>query len=194
MGAGRCEATRNPKEKGTSKGKRSDPRPSLSVSADGKGVAAHAGTRLLAEMADFVGLTSALSDAPAPTVRRKRRHDPGRVLLDTALTLADGGDYPSDLAVLRDQPALFGAVASTPTAGRVVDSVDASGSEPYERQGPRLVSGPGRPGCSRCARPGRSSSIRCRLGRCLHREERRWTELQGRLWFSPADLFSRCHQ
>ncbi len=105
--------------------KRSNPRPSLSVTANGKGVAAHAGTRLLAEMADFVGLTSALSDALAPTVRRSRRHDPGLVLLDVALTLADGGDCLSDLAVLRDQPALFGAVASTPTASRVVDSVDA---------------------------------------------------------------------
>jgi hypothetical protein len=80
---------------------------------------------LLAEMAEFVGLTSALSDALAPTVRRSRRHDPGRVLLDVALTLADGGDCLSDLSVLRDQPALFGSVASTPTASRVVDSVDA---------------------------------------------------------------------
>jgi hypothetical protein len=105
--------------------KRSNPRPSLSVTADGKGVAAHAGTRLLAEMADFVGVTSALSEALAPTVRRRRRHDPGRVLLDVALTLADGGDCLSDLSVLRHQPGLFGAVASTPTASRVVDSVDA---------------------------------------------------------------------
>jgi hypothetical protein len=105
--------------------KRTNARPSLSVTADGKGVAAHAGTRLLAEMADFVGATSALSDALAPTVRRSRRHDPGRVLLDLALTLADGGDCLSDLSVLRDQPGLFGAVASTPTASRVVDSVDA---------------------------------------------------------------------
>ena len=61
----------------------------------------------------------------APTVRRARRHDPGRVLLDLALTLADGGDCLSDLSVLRDQPGLFGSVASTPTAYRVVDSVDA---------------------------------------------------------------------
>ena len=105
--------------------KRSNPRPSLSVTADGKGVASHAGTRLLAEMADSVGLTSALSEALAPTVRRSRRHDPGRVLLDVALTLADGGDCLSDLSVLRDQPGLFGTVASTPTASRVVDSVDA---------------------------------------------------------------------
>jgi Transposase DDE domain group 1 len=116
---------KHPREKGTSKVKRTNARPSLSVTADGKGVAAHAGTRLLAEMADFVGLTSALSDALAPTMRRSRRHDPGRVLLDVALTLADGGDCLSDLSVLRDQPALFGAVASTPTASRVVDSVDA---------------------------------------------------------------------
>jgi hypothetical protein len=95
------------------------------VTADGKGVAAHAGTRLLAEMADFVVGVGALSDALAPAVRRSRRHDPGRVLLDVALTLADGGDCLSDLSVLRDQPGLFGDVASTPTASRVVNSVDA---------------------------------------------------------------------
>jgi len=105
--------------------KRTNARPQLSVTADGKGIAAHAGTRLLAEMADFTGLTGALSDAMSATVRRVRRHDPGRVLLDVALTLADGGDCLSDLAVLRDQPALFGSVASTPTASRVIDSVDA---------------------------------------------------------------------
>jgi hypothetical protein len=37
--------------------------------------------------------------------------------------LADGGDCLSDLAVLRDQPELFGQVASTPTAWRVVERV-----------------------------------------------------------------------
>ena len=105
--------------------KRTNARPPLSVTADGKGIAAHAGTRLLAEMAEFTGLTGALSEALASTVQRARRHDPGRVLLDMALTLADGGDCLSDLAVLRDQPCLFGPVASTPTASRVIDSVDA---------------------------------------------------------------------
>ncbi len=105
--------------------KRNNTRPLLSVTADGKGIAAHAGTRLLAEMADATGLTDALSDALASTVLRSRRHDPGHVLLDLALMLADGGDCLSDLAVLRDQPGLFGSVASTPTASRVVDSVDA---------------------------------------------------------------------
>jgi hypothetical protein len=116
---------KNTKEKGTSRVKRNLTRPTLSVTADGRGVAAHAGTRLLAEMADATGLTSALSEAMAPTVERRRRHDPGRVLLDLALTVADGGTSLSDLAVLRDQPALFGPVASTPTASRVVDDVGA---------------------------------------------------------------------
>ena len=37
--------------------------------------------------------------------------------------LADGGDCLSDLAALRDQPELFGLVASTPTAWRVLERV-----------------------------------------------------------------------
>lgn len=99
-------------------------RPKLKVTADGKGVASHAGTRLLAEMADATGLTDALSKAMAPVCKRKRRHDPGRVLVDLAAMLADGGDCLSDLATLRDQPSLFGEVASTPTAYRVIDAID----------------------------------------------------------------------
>jgi len=38
--------------------------------------------------------------------------------------LADGGDCVADLGVLRDQPQLFGAVASGPTAWRAVQLVD----------------------------------------------------------------------
>lgn len=41
--------------------------------------------------------------------------------------LADGGTAISDLAVLRDQPGLFGAVASDPTAWRVLDGIDDAG-------------------------------------------------------------------
>jgi len=100
--------------------------PALKVTPDGKGVAAHAGSRLLAEMAEATGLVEAMSRAMAPTVKRRRRHDPGQVLIDLAVMMADGGDCLSDLAVLRNQPALFGTVASTPTASRVVDDVDAS--------------------------------------------------------------------
>jgi hypothetical protein len=38
--------------------------------------------------------------------------------------LADGGEAIGDLAVLRDQPRLFGPVTSTATAWRVLDAVD----------------------------------------------------------------------
>jgi len=44
------------------------------------------------------------------------------VLVDVVLTLADGGNPLSDLAAVRNQPELFGPVASDPTAWRVVDS------------------------------------------------------------------------
>jgi Transposase DDE domain group 1 len=124
------------------------------VTADGKGIAAHAGTRLLAEVAEFTGLSDALSVALAPTVRRTRRHDPGRVLLDVALTLADGGDCLSDLAVLRDQPGLFGSVASTPTASRVIDAVDADRLAAIRSARARLERRRGRPGCARSPNTG----------------------------------------
>jgi len=104
--------------------KGSSTRPRVRVTADGSGVAGHVGARLLADMADVLGLTGALSVAMAPTRRRRSKHDPGRVLVDLAVMIADGGTHLSDLKVLRDQPEVFGAVASDPTAWRVLDSVD----------------------------------------------------------------------
>src|SRR2546423_5731280 len=106
--------------------KRNRPRRKLVVTADGRGVASHAGARLLSDLADAVGLTAGLSTAMAPTKRRRRGHDRGNVLLDVAVMIADGGDAISDLAVLRDQPDLFGQVASTPTAWRTLEAVDAA--------------------------------------------------------------------
>lgn len=106
--------------------KRNTRRPRLVVTADGTGVAAHAGSRLLADMADALGLTSGLSAAMAPSRQRRSAHDPGRVLVDLAVMVADGGTSLSDLKVLRDQPDLFGPVASDPTAWRVLDSIDAT--------------------------------------------------------------------
>ncbi len=105
--------------------KRNTRRPRLVVTADGTGVAAHAGSRLLADVADALGLTAGLSAAMAPTRQRRSAHDPGRVLVDLAVMVADGGTSLSDLKVLRDQPDLFGSVASDPTAWRVLDSIDA---------------------------------------------------------------------
>jgi hypothetical protein len=90
------------------------------VTTDGAGVVGHAGAALLGELADRLELTRALGwRAPAS----RRRHPDGVVLRDLAVMLADGGDCLSDLGVLRDQPELFGPVASTPTAWRVIERV-----------------------------------------------------------------------
>ena len=48
------------------------------------------------------------------------------VLVDLAVMLADGGETISDLAVLRDQPQLFGEVASLATAWRTLDAIDGT--------------------------------------------------------------------
>ena len=93
-------------------------RPGFEVTTDGIGVVGHAGAALLRELADRLGLTGALGwRVPG----RRRRHLDAAVLRDLAVMLADGGDCLSDLAALRDQPELFGPVASTPTAWRVLE-------------------------------------------------------------------------
>ena len=101
-------------------------RPTLVVATGGKGVVAHAGARLLCDLADDLGLTDGLSAAMAPTKKRRRGHDRGRVLVDLAVALADGATSISDLRVLSNQPALFGEVASVPTAWRTLDAIDAA--------------------------------------------------------------------
>ena len=98
-------------------------RPRFEVTCDGEGVVSHAGATLLAELADRLELSAALSWRAGRGQTPRRRHDVGAVLRDLAVMLADGGDCLSDLAVLRDQPELFGSVASTATAWRVVEQV-----------------------------------------------------------------------
>ena len=97
------------------------------VTGDGRGVASHAGVLLIVELADRVGLTAGLSAAMAHTRRRRSAHDPGVVLMQLAVSLVDGGDCLSDIAVLRNQPELFGVVASDPTVFRVLDSIHSEG-------------------------------------------------------------------
>ena len=104
--------------------KRRRRRPALTITGDGAGVANHAGARLLADLADAVGLTGALSAAMAPTKQRRRGHDRGEVLTDLIVAIADGAETISDLATLRDQPELFGPVASHPTVWRTLAAVD----------------------------------------------------------------------
>jgi hypothetical protein len=95
----------------------------VEVAADGEGLVSRAGTALLAQVADKLGLSKALSIRLAVLKQRRRGHDPGRVIRDLAVMLADGGECVSDLGAVRDQQTLFGAVASDSTAFRVVDRV-----------------------------------------------------------------------
>ena len=96
----------------------------VEVTADGEGLVSHAGAALLVELADRAGLTAALSEAMATTRERRSAHDPGRVLRDVAVMLADGGDCVTDLAAFEGQERLFGARASETTTHRVLKSVD----------------------------------------------------------------------
>ena len=95
----------------------------VEVTTDGTGLVSHAGSILLAQVVDKVGLTRALSLRLAALKQRRRGHDPGRVLRDLAVMLAGGGECVSDMAAIRDQLPVFGAVASDSTAFRVVDKV-----------------------------------------------------------------------
>jgi Transposase DDE domain group 1 len=98
----------------------------VKVTADGEGVVSHAGAELLRELAGFTGLIDAWDTALIGTYKALPIHFPGRVLADLAVAIADGADSISDLKALRDQPGLFGPVASTPTAWRVLDRVSGA--------------------------------------------------------------------
>ena len=63
----------------------------VEVTPDGAGLVSHAGTAVVAQVADKVGLTSALSVRLAAIKQRRRGHDPSTVIRDVALMLADGG-------------------------------------------------------------------------------------------------------
>ncbi len=104
-------------------------RPRLSVTTGGRNVVTHAGARLLADLAEDLGLRAGLSVAMAPTKTRRRGHDRGQVLTDLAVALADGGRAISDLRTLIDQPSLFGEVASVSTAWRALEAIDEAALE-----------------------------------------------------------------
>jgi len=83
------------------------------------------GAHMLGELADRVGLSSAYSAAVPWPGERAPVHDRGRLLAQVVVMLAAGGRCVADMAALRDQPALFGQVASDPTIWRTFDAVDA---------------------------------------------------------------------
>ena len=115
----------NPDREGTPEVKRSGRRRRVKVSADGNGVVSHAGSALLRELATETGLAGAVTGALLDTYRRFPVHMPGQVFADLAVAIADGADAVTGIEVLRDREALFGPVASMPTAWRLLDRIDA---------------------------------------------------------------------
>jgi hypothetical protein len=105
--------------------KRSRCYPGLAVDGRGSSVVPNAGAVLLLRTAEVVGLDAALATALGPWRRPLARHDPGKVLLDLAVSLAIGGDCLADLAQLRAAPEVFGPVASDPTVSRLIDALAA---------------------------------------------------------------------
>jgi hypothetical protein len=85
------------------------------VTADGAGVVSHAGSRLLADLADATTLTGELAVALDGVRGSRPRRDPGRVLVDLAMGIADAAEAISNIVILADQPALLGSVASDST-------------------------------------------------------------------------------
>ena len=94
----------------------------LRVTADGTQVVSHVGTALLRLLADRAGLTGALSSGLARTGVFPV-HDRGRVLVDLAVMIADGGEALCDIDVLRHQAEVFGPVASDTTVWRALDEI-----------------------------------------------------------------------
>ena len=107
--------------------KRSGLYPAVHVDGAGSGVVSQAGGVLLLETVRTSGLDKALTAALAGWRKPTAVHEPAKILLDLAVSLALGGDCLADVAVLRAEPGVYGLVASDPTVSRLVDTLAADG-------------------------------------------------------------------
>ena len=87
------------------------------------------GALLLKETIRVADLDRGLSRALLGWRSVRSVHDPGKVLLDVATAIALGGDCLADVAAVRSQPEVFGAVASDPTVSRVFAALAADVDE-----------------------------------------------------------------
>ena len=94
------------------------------VTVGDRHTASMVGAHLLGEIADRTGLSSGYSAAVPWTGERAPGQDRGRLFAQVAVMLAAGGRSVADMAALRDQPELFGDVASPVTIWRAVHRVD----------------------------------------------------------------------
>jgi hypothetical protein len=94
----------------------------VKVEAGGSGVVAHVGLHALGSFADRLGLADALSSRIRSRSTRAL-HDRGKVLVQTALMLAGGGESCADIEHLRCEEALFGFVPSDSTVHRTFHEI-----------------------------------------------------------------------
>ncbi len=97
--------------------------PAVQVDAAACGVVSQAGGVALLETARVSGLDRQLRQSLDSWRAPRAVHDPAKVLLDLAVTLALGGDCLADIAVLRAEPGVYGQVASDPTVSRTIDAL-----------------------------------------------------------------------
>ena len=100
---------------------------SIQIAADHEGLVSRSGSALVGELAARLGVERELSCGLGHLFKRRPRHGPGRVLVDLATMLVDGGDCVSDLGALAEQPDLFGGVASHSTATRLLCALGEDG-------------------------------------------------------------------
>ncbi len=101
------------------------PYPSLRTTTDGTSTLSHAGGPLLTETIRATGLGQAISAHLVRWRKPRALHDPGKICTDLAIALALGGDCLADAALLRNQPDLYGPVASDPTISRTITALAA---------------------------------------------------------------------
>jgi hypothetical protein len=88
------------------------------VEAGGDQVVGHVGLHALGAFADRLGVGVTLSGAVGWQGPGTPAHDRGRVLVQTMLMLAGGGESCADIEALGSQPRLFGGVCSDSTVYR----------------------------------------------------------------------------
>lgn len=120
--------------------------PRVRVDDAAAGLVSQAGATLLVRTLQRVGIDTALQEALRGWRRPSAVHDPGKVILDLALTLAVGGDCLADVAQLRVSPGVFGAVASDATVSRVVAALAAARAEAWRLAGRRAPDHDASPG------------------------------------------------
>lgn len=99
--------------------------PRLHIATSTTAAVGQVGGVLLTETIRASGLDRALGEALLPWRKPNAVHDPGKVILDLAATLALGGDTLADIEVLRSEPGLYVPVASDPTVSRVIAALAA---------------------------------------------------------------------